>query len=196
MKQKKTIFKSTCYQRKQNSDMSDFMIKEVPGVYCIYPLNPLRKTEGVDFDTLPMEALPRIDAIDRVIHHSEAISPGSIQGVERPWYMHPNQDDNLLVLKGTRYVDVYTPAHGKVESFTITPNKVIHNGVVIVDGPAMLVWPRGVFHRIRSDKDGSASVNFAAHYDGFNIDKNFSIYDLNTETGEYKVLRLGKEDQF
>jgi hypothetical protein len=180
---------------KQNIAMSN-IIKEVKGVYQIYPLNPLRKTEGVDFDNLPMEALPRIDAIDRVIHHSGAISPGSIQGVERPWYMHPNQDDNLLVLKGTRYVDVYTPEHGKVESFVITPGKVIHNGEVVVDGPAMLVWPRGVFHRIRSAEDGSASVNFAAHYDGFDLDTNFNIYDLNPETGEYKVLRIGKEDQF
>ena len=176
--------------------MDNFITEEIPGLYSIYKLNPLRKTEGVDFDNLPMEALPRIDAIDRVIHHTGAISPGSIGEVKRPWYMHPNQDDNLLVLTGTRYIDVYTPAHGKIESFVVTPGSVTHNGKLVVDGPAMLVWPRGVFHRIRSGEEGSASVNFAVHYDTYNIDTNFNIYDLNTETGDFKSLRMGKEDQF
>ncbi|NCD42549.1 MAG: hypothetical protein EOL88_10700 [Bacteroidia bacterium] len=172
------------------------VVKEIPGVYRIYPLVPLRRTEGVYFDNVPMEALPRVDAIDRVLHQSGALSPGSLQGCERPWYMHPDQDDNLLVLKGTRYVDVYTPAHGQIESFVISPEKVFHNGELVYDGPAMLVWPRGVFHRIRSADEGSASVNFAIHYEGFNLDTNFNVYDLNTETGTYTVLRIGKADQF
>ena len=110
--------------------------------------------------------------------------------------MHPYQDDNLIILHGTRHIDIYTPAHGAVESFTATPHKVEKEGRIVYDGPAMLVWPRGVFHRIKScEKEGSASLNFAVHYEGFDIRTNFSVYDLNTETGEYRIVREGHLDQ-
>jgi hypothetical protein len=38
-------------------------------------------------------------------------------------------------------------------------------------------------------------VNFAVHYEGFDIRTNFDIFDLNTETGEFKVIRAGHLDQ-
>jgi hypothetical protein len=59
----------------------------------------------------------------------------------------------------------------------------------------MLVWPTKVFHRITSGDQGSVSLNFAIRYPGFDIDTNFSIYDLDTTTGKCKLLRLGKVDQ-
>ena len=50
--------------------------------------------------------------------------------------------------------------------------------------------------RIVSDPvEGSASVNLATHYDGFDIETNFSIYDLDVETGAYHVIRRGSRDQ-
>lgn len=172
------------------------IIAEEKGLYRVLPLQVLRRTPGVYFDALPPDYFAHIDAIDRVIHEGGAISPGPIGDVERPWYMHTHQDDNLMVLNGTRYVDIYTPEHGKVESFTIEPNLVQHGDEVIYEGPAILVWPKGVFHRVRSDeKTGSASVNFVVHYEGLNMDTNFSIYDVNTKTGEYTVVREGRLDQ-
>ncbi|MDD2484433.1 MAG: hypothetical protein PHQ50_05380 [Eubacteriales bacterium] len=171
------------------------IIEEVPGLYPIIKLDPLRKTPGVVFDTFPMDRITHIDAVDRVIHQNGALSPGSIGEVKRPWYMHFYQDDNLLVLNGSRSVDIYTKEHGKVEHFDITPNSIHKNGTLIYEGGAILVWPRYVFHRIVSGPEGSASINLAAHYEGFNIDTNFNIYDLNTETGEYEVIRKGRDDQ-
>ena len=53
-----------------------------------------------------------------------------------------------------------------------------------------------VFHRVISDaKLGSASLNLAVHYEGYDIRTNFSIYDLDIETGEYRVIREGHLDQ-
>jgi hypothetical protein len=60
--------------------------------------------------------IPKIDAIDRVIHEKSAISPGGINTVSRPWYMHPHQEDNLFVLYGKRNVELYTPKYGKIEN--------------------------------------------------------------------------------
>lgn len=171
-------------------------VEEVAGLYKIIRLKALRRTPGVSFDVLPAKALPRIDACDRVIHQYGAVSPGPVGDVKRPWYMHPHQDDNLIVLHGTRYVDIYTPAHGRIESFVVTADQVQRGERVAFDGPAMLVWPRGTFHRIRScEKVGSASLNFAVHYEGFDARTNFSVYDLNPQTGQYRVIREGHLDQ-
>jgi hypothetical protein len=100
------------------------------------------------------------------------------------------------VLQGKRYVDIYTAHHGTIERFEVTPHHVTKNGVMLYQGEAVLVWPRGVFHRIESDADtGSASINLATHYDGFDIKTNFNIYALDDATGRFHVIRKGHLDQ-
>jgi len=173
----------------------EFIVEEVPNLYRVIALHPLRRTANVSFDVMAESTIPKVDAIDRVIHESSAVSPGPVGGVEFPWYMHPHQDDNLMVLDGVRYVDLYSVAHGTVETFEIHRDLVKKNGVVIFEGPAMLVWPRGVFHRVLSGETGSASVNLATHYDGFDIKTNFNIYDVDTEVGTCEVIRYGHKDQ-
>lgn len=176
--------------------MSDVTVfQEVAGFYRIIPLQPLRRTPGVLFDNVPMDMLPRIDAIDRVLHQGSAVSPGPIGEVERPWYMHPHQDDNLIVLFGRREVDIYHPEHGTL-SFTVTPDKILAaDGTEVFSQPAMLVWPRYVFHRIVSGPEGSASLNFAAHYPGLDMRTNFNIYELDQESGHCRMIREGFRDQ-
>ena len=148
---------------------------EVPNLYRIIPLHVLRKTPGVSFDLVPTDVLPRIDGIDRVLHDGDAVSPGPVGDVDRPWYMHPSQDDNLVILHGVRFIEIYIREHSRIESFEATPHQIRQDGQIVYDGPAMLVWPRGVFHRIRSDANvGSSSVNFAVRYEDFDVRTNFT----------------------
>lgn len=172
------------------------IIEEVKNFYKIIPLKELRRTKNVRFDVLDTSLIPHIDSVDRVIHGPGARSPGSVGAVERPWYMHPHQADNLMVLHGMRSIDLYSPEIGRVEHFTVTADKVCRENGVCYTGAAMLVWPCGVFHRIVScPEQGSSSVNFAAHTDGFDIRTNFDIYDLDTESGQFNVIRAGHLDQ-
>ena len=171
------------------------VIHEVPGLYQVIRFIPLRRTPNVSFDFFPIRAISRIDAIDRVMHGPGAFSPGSVGAVERPWYMHPDQDDHLIVLHGTRDIEIYTSAHGKVERFTAEADRIEVNGSLLYDGPAALVWPRGVFHRVVSREFGSASLNLATHYEGFDISTNFNVYDLDTDSGRYECVREGQLDQ-
>jgi hypothetical protein len=171
------------------------IVAEIPGFYKVIALKPFRKTAGVSFDILPKNLIPKVDAIDRVIHKNKAVSPGPVGDVHEPWYMHPYQDDNLMVLQGVRYVDIYTRAHGRIESFVITPERLEHDSKILYDGPALLVWPRTVFHRIKSGASGSASINLATHYEGIDMRTNFNIYDLDIETGKFKLIRDGHLDQ-
>lgn len=175
--------------------MAKHVIDEVPGFYRIIELKAFRRTEGVSFDVMPMELLPHIEGIDRVVHKRFALSPGSVGDIERPWYMHPYQEDNLLVLHGSRSVDIFTMKHRRVESFVVEPERIIHNGEVVYEGPAMLVWPTGVFHRITSGEEGSASLNFAVRLEGFDIRTNFNVYDLDVEHAKSTLIRAGYLDQ-
>ena len=168
-------------------------------LYRIFPMRVLRRTTGVKFDEMVPSDIPKIHGIDRVIHGPNSISPGPVEDatvpIKRPWYMHSGQDDNLMVLQGTRYVDIYNPNTKEKASFIITPEKVYKNDKLYYDGPAMVVWPAGIFHRIISGDEGSISINFATRTNKFDINDNFNIYDLNTYTGEYRVIKDGDEDQ-
>lgn len=172
------------------------VLMEEPGFWRIIKLRQFRRTEGVSFDIMPMEVLPRIDGIDRVIHKRHAISPGAVGDVARPWYIHSHQEDNLLVLQGKRTAEIYNLKHRRVEVFTVTPDYVERNGVLIHDGPAMVVWSVNVFHRITTGDEGSASINFAVRHPGFDIDTAFDIFELDTATGEHRRIREGRLDQF
>lgn len=173
----------------------EYIIKEVKDFYRIVKLKEFRKTEGVSFDIMVESMIPKIDAIDRVLHKKGAISPGKVGSVEEAWYMHPHQEDNLFVLNGTRYVELYKPEHGKIEKFKITPAYIEHNGDRVLHGGGIVTWTTDVFHRITSGDEGSASINLATHLDGFDIKTNFNIYDVNIESGEYKLIREGYKDQ-
>ena len=78
------------------------ILHEVKNFFKIIQLHPLRRTPNVTFDALDRDEIPQVDAFDRVMHQSGAISPGPVEGIDRPWYMHPYQEDNLMVLYGTR----------------------------------------------------------------------------------------------
>ena len=170
----------------------DKIVKKVEGLFHIIPLEVLRKTENVDFNIMPL--LPEFNGIDVVTHWPGAHSPWDVWEKTNLWYMHTGQEDNLVTLHGSRNVELYTKKHGKIEKFEISHKQIKWNGEVVFDGPAVLGWPTNVFHR-NSYPEGSVSMNFAVRTSNFNLDTEFNIYDVDTTTGEYEVVRLGKLDQ-
>ncbi|MEK7613628.1 MAG: hypothetical protein AAB439_01985 [Patescibacteria group bacterium] len=167
----------------------------VPGLVFFIPLVPLRTTPSVQFHDLPGGFIEYIHSIDRVHHDVGAFSPIAVNRPDvRAWYMHPDQEDNLLVLGGERVVELYTSTHGAIETFVVTPNSIVHRGKEIHSGPALLGWPTHVFHRVTSPQ-GSISMNFARHFPNFDLDTNFNIYDVDVTAGTYTLLREGKTDQ-
>lgn len=170
-------------------------ILEAPGFYSVLPLKVFRKTPGVIFDSVPLEHLSALSAVQRVLHKGNAISPGPAGGVARPWYMHPFQDDNLVVLHGERRVELFDRRTKTLAEFLVTPDAIYKDGSLLAETGVMLCWPVNVFHRIQSGEEGSASLNFAVHYPGLDPKLNFSIYDLDTDTGEFIMVREGYKDQ-
>ena len=167
----------------------------ITGLNVIIPLKLFRKTDKVTFDIIP-EVVKGLSSVDRVVHGKGAISP-TIEHKsddEIHWYMHPNQSDNLLVVQGKRMIELYNEKHGKVEHFEVTPDYIKLNGAIVYEGAAILGWPTHVFHRVISP-DGSTSINFAKHFEGFDPQTNFNIWDLNVETGSHECAREGHMDE-
>lgn len=168
-------------------------------MYRLIPLRTLRNTARVKFHEIVPSDIPKIHGVDRVIHEPYATSPGPVDDcpnpVQRPWYMHSGQDDNLLVLQGERFVDIFCPVQKLLASFIVTPDKIYKNNKLYHDAPAMIVWPSGIFHRIVSGKDGSISVNFSTRTKDFDFSNNFNVYDLDVTTGNHRLIRDGADDQ-
>lgn len=163
--------------------------------YKILLLKKFRSTNGVTFNEIHSVDIPIINGIDTVNHEPNVYSPPRIEDKKRPWYKHNNQSDTLLIIQGTRHIDLYNPITRKKTSFIITPNKLYINNKLYYNGPAMLSWNSGIFHRTISGSNGSKCINFATRTKDFDIKTEFNIYDLNEATGEAKCIRQGSEDQ-
>jgi hypothetical protein len=173
---------------------SDEILEAVDDLYRVTALHTYRKTAGVLFDAVPMGSFASIQAIDRVLHERGALSPGSTAGIERPWYMHNGQEDNLVVLTGFRDIELFRD--DRLIRFRVTPERIEKDGVILAARPAMLSWPTNVYHRIvSSPENGSASINLAVRHPWFDLRTEFNIYDLDTTTGRARIIRAGHLDQ-
>ena len=159
----------------------------------ILPLKTLRTTPNVA--SFAVEGVvDDLSGVDLVMHEPGGKSP-LIEGDDTwYWYMHTDQEDKLVVHQGRRLVQLYSEKHGQVENFEVTADAIYHNSQKIYDGAAILGWQPYVFHRVHSP-EGSLSTNYASRLEGFDIDTNFNIYKLDTQSGEYQVARLGALDQ-
>ena len=171
-----------------------FIVSKVEGLFHVIPFTLLRQTPSVDFHSIPF--IDRANGMESVVHQQGALSPGKIDDVQHPWYMHQNQEDNLFTITGKRIVELYHPDYGKIEKFEVSRNEIKRNGEVILNEPGILGWPVGVFHRNSSpEKGGSSSLNMALRFEHFNIDYEFNIYDVDISTGISTVIREGHLDQ-
>jgi len=173
-------------------DRDDLIVRKVEWLFHVIPLNKLRETNKVTFELVP--SFNNIDAVDIVTHQPWARSPWSVWDKDNLWYMHNGQEDNLVTFSGTRFVELYNKEHWVIEKFEVSHAQIKWNGEVILDRAGILGWPTWVFHRPYSP-EWSVSMNFAVRNDTFDIDTEFNIYDVDTTTGAYEVVRLGKLDQ-
>lgn len=168
-------------------------IQYIENLCFIKPLLTLRETPNVSFYMLP-NIQENLSGVDLVRHGMGAKSPMIKGDDEHYWYMHTDQEDNLLVHDGFRIVELYSVKHGQKETFKVSADKIEHNGKIIFEGAAMFGWGHQVFHRVASPT-GSLSSNYAKRTPNFSLSTNFNIYTLDTKTGVHALKRLGALDQ-
>jgi hypothetical protein len=105
------------------------------------------------------------NARDLVYHEGPATSPNNDDEGYWQFYLHPNQEDNLLAVSGGRtfYLVNFAWAHP-------------YHMVRLEAGGEILRIPPGTFHRSVSDPNGSLVLNQAVRTAAATIEREFRVY--------------------
>lgn len=122
-----------------------------------------RDTPAVKFFDI---TVPTSNVRDLVVHDGPAISPPNNEGGMWQFYLHPNQEDNLLAVHGGRIFYLVN----------FTWKNPFHIVRLEEDGDILQI-PRGTFHRSESDPHGSVVINQAVRDPGASVAKEFRVYD-------------------
>ncbi|MBW4655208.1 MAG: redox protein [Kaiparowitsia implicata GSE-PSE-MK54-09C] len=129
-----------------------------------------RDTPSVQFFDI---TIPTSNARDLVYHDGPATSPNNSPEGFWQFYLHPNQEDNLLALSGGR--TFYLVNLSWQQPFHIV--RLQANGDI-------LRIPPGTFHRSVSDPQGSLVLNQAVRTAQATVEREFRVYN------SYQIPRL------
>lgn len=132
-------------------------------MFELIPYHKFRDTPSVRFFDI---TIPGSNARDLVFHEGPAVSPNNTSQGFWQFYMHPNQEDNLLALTGGR--TFYLVNFAWSQPFHIV--RLQANGDI-------LRIPPGTFHRSVSDPAGSLVLNQAVRTAKATIDNEFRVYN-------------------
>jgi hypothetical protein len=122
-----------------------------------------RDTPNVRFFDI---TIPNSNARDLVFHDGPAVSPHNTPEGQWQFYLHPNQEDNLLALSGGR--TFYLVNFSWDEPFHVV--RLEANGEI-------LRIPPGTFHRSVSDPKGSLVINQAVRTAKATVASEFRVYN-------------------
>ncbi|MBE9182608.1 redox protein [Oculatella sp. LEGE 06141] len=140
-------------------------------MFELIPYQKFRDTPGVRFFDI---TIADSNARDLVVHEGPATSPNNSSDGNWQFYLHPNQEDNLLALSGGRTFYLINLAWE--HPFHIV--RLEANGDI-------LRIPPGTFHRSVSDPNGSIVLNQAIRTEKATVKSEFRVYDSGS------IPRLG-----
>lgn len=132
-------------------------------MFELIPYHKFRDTPSVRFFDI---TIPNSNARDLVFHEGPAVSPNDSSEGYWQFYLHPNQEDNLLALSGGR--TFYLVNFSWKTPFHIVRLKA--NGDI-------LRLPPGTFHRSVSDSQGSLVLNQAVRTASATVESEFRVYN-------------------
>lgn len=122
-----------------------------------------RDTPNVRFFDI---TIPDSNARDLVFHDGPAVSPNNTPEGYWQFYLHPNQEDNLLALSGGRTFYLVN----------LTWEKPFHIVRLEANGEILRI-PPGTFHRSVSDPGGSLVINQAVRTAKATVESEFRVYN-------------------
>ncbi|MGI0494596.1 redox protein [Alkalinema pantanalense CENA528] len=131
-------------------------------MFELLPYHRFRDTPSVSFFDITISGS---NARDLVIHEGPAISPNNTDEGYWQFYMHPNQEDNLMALSGGRTFYLVN----------FSWDYPFHMVRLEAKG-AILRIPPGTFHRSVSDPNGSIVLNQAVRLAETTVEKEFRVY--------------------
>jgi hypothetical protein len=132
-------------------------------MFELIPYEKFRDTPNVRFFDITVS---ESNARDLVFHDGPAVSPNNSPEGYWQFYLHPNQEDNLLALSGGR--TFYLVNFAWEQPFHIV--RLEANGDI-------LRIPPGTFHRSVSDPEGSLVLNQAVRTPRATVASEFRVYN-------------------
>jgi len=132
-------------------------------MFELIPFHKFRDTPKVQFFDI---TIANSNARDLVYHDGPAVSPNNTSDGYWQFYLHPNQEDNLLALSGGR--TFYLVNFAWEQPFHI---------VRLAAGGDILRIPPGTFHRSVSDPNGSLVLNQAVRTAKASVESEFRVYN-------------------
>ena len=146
-------------------------------MFQLLDFQKFRDTPSVQFFDI---TVPSSNARDLVCHTGPAISPNNDDYESWQFYLHPNQEDNLLALSGGRTFHLINFGW-----------EVPYHVVRLDANRHILRIPPGTFHRSESDPDGSLVINQAVRAESTSVEHEFRVYS-SREIPKLKQLLAGK----
>jgi hypothetical protein len=125
--------------------------------------NRFRDTPSVQFFDITVQ---ESNARDLVFHDGPAMSPNNTSEGAWQFYLHPNQEDNLLAVSGGRTFYLVNFAW-----------KYPFHEVRLDANRHILRLPPGTFHRSVSDPGGSLVINQAVRTQQATVESEFRVYN-------------------
>ena len=142
--------------------MSPSQVLSKARCFELVPYEKFRNTPGVKFFDV---TIANSNARDLVIHDGPAVSPNNTDEGDWQFYLHPNQEDNLLALSGGRTFHLVNFAW----------DYPFHMVRLEADGDILRI-PPGTFHRSVSDPNGSTVLNQAVRTAVATVESEFRVY--------------------
>ncbi len=132
-------------------------------MFELIPYEKFRDTPSVRFFDV---TIPNSNARDLVFHDGPATSPNNSSEGYWQFYMHPNQEDNLLALTGGRTFYLVN----------LSWKHPFHMVRLEANGDILRI-PPGTFHRSVSDPEGSLVLNQAVRTARASVESEFRVYN-------------------
>jgi len=132
-------------------------------MFTLIPYQKFRDTPSVRFFDI---TIADSNARDLVFHEGAAVSPNNSDSGHWQFYLHPNQEDNLLALTG-----------GRTFYLVNFSWKIPFHMVRLKANGDILQLPPGTFHRSVSDQEGSLVLNQAVRTVHATMASEFRVYN-------------------
>ncbi|MDA0265607.1 MAG: redox protein [Cyanobacteria bacterium] len=150
-------------------------------MFELLPFHRFRDTPSVQFFDI---TVTDSNARDLVFHQGPAVSPNNDARKAWRFYLHPNQQDNLLTVSGGRTFHLvnFTWAY-PFHEVRLEANRFI------------LQIPPGTFHRSVSDPKGSLVINQAVRTEAATVESEFRVYNSAEIPRLHRLLTSGLRPQ-
>ena len=154
-------------------------------MFKLIPLKNVQRASSFRIDNLIVQNGMNITGIFREIHGPKTKSSIGSENItkkmfniqhnknEEAWYQNRFEKNNLMVLNGSRNVDLYCPRTDKKENLIINEDNIYRNGKLYYGCPAIISWSGDLFHKTESSENGSFSLNI--------IENNYVIKELTQD---------------